>query len=472
MKNITKIALGFILISVISLTSCKKWIDTDINVDPNNPTDVPVSLLLPSIQTEMAYTMMGNDAVRPTNMWLQYFNGASRQSLTQGRYVYKSSDVNNLWGAAYQSNLMDLKQMIDKADANNSPHYAGVAKVLTAWDLAYMTDLFGDIPYSDAFQGNDQLAPAYDTQEAIYTTVQSLLDAAITDLAADESLESPGDEDMFYAGNLDSWTKLAWSLKARYALNLSGVNGSQAYTDALTYAANGFTSNADNMQFTFSSDAKSPLSQFMSQRGDITMASTFIDMLHNDNDWRVSVFSSDSAAIGGEPGTNEEEDIALPGNYVAADDATVYLMTYHELKFIEAESYFQLGDVANADTAYLEGAFASVYLTLTNYYEDLYSEEGAKLNEDTIKTWTWYNNVNVVQASLDLETIMKQKYIANYGTVQSYNDWRRTGFPVLSAAANTTTDIPRRYPYPQDELDYNSANVPSVTLSDNVWWNQ
>ncbi|RLD53056.1 MAG: hypothetical protein DRI94_01075, partial [Bacteroidetes bacterium] len=106
MKNITKIALGFILISVISLTSCKKWIDTDINVDPNNPTDVPVSLLLPSIQTEMAYTMMGNDAVRPTNMWLQYFNGASRQSLTQGRYVYKSSDVNNLWGAAYQSNLM------------------------------------------------------------------------------------------------------------------------------------------------------------------------------------------------------------------------------------------------------------------------------------------------------------------------------------------------------------------------------
>ena len=472
MKNITKIALGFILISVISLTSCKKWIDTDINIDPNNPTDVPVSLLLPSVESEMAYTMMGNDAVRPTNIWLQYFNGWARQSLTQGRYVYKSSDVNNLWGAAYQSNLMDLKQIIDKSEANNSPHYAGVAKILTAWELAFLTDLFGDIPYSDAFQGNNQLMPAYDTQEAIYTTVQSLLDDGIADLTATESVESPGGEDLFYGGNLGNWTKLAWSLKARYALNLSKINGNQAYTDALSYAAKGFESNADNMKFQFNSSQKNPLFQFMDQRGDITMASTFIDMLHNDNDWRVCVFSSDSAAVGGEPGTDEYEGIALPGDFVAKEDAAVYLMTYHELKFIEAESYFQLGDVANSDTAYLEGAFASVYLTVTDYYEDLFSDEGGKLNEDTIKTWTWYNNINVAQASLDLETIMKQKYIANYGTIQSYNDWRRTGFPTISPASNTTTDIPRRFPYPQDELDYNSANVPSVDLTENVWWNQ
>lgn len=464
MKNITKIALGFILISVISLSSCKKWIDTDINVDPNNPSDVPISLLLPSIEAEMAYTMMGNDAVRPTNMWLQYFNGASRQSLTQGRYVYKSSDVNNLWGAAYQSNLMDLKQIIDKADANNSPHYAGVAKVLTAWDLGFMTDLFGDIPYSDAFQGNNQLTPAYDTQEAIYTTIQSLLDAAIADMAETESVESPGDEDIFYGGNLDNWTKLAWSLKARFALNLSGVNGNQAYTDALTYAANGFTSNDDNMKFTFNSNQKSPLFQFMDQRGDITMASTFIDMLNNDGDNRILAYSSDgTASVGGDPGTNQEDGIALPGDFVAAEDATVYLMTYHELKFIEAEANLVLGNTSDADSAYLDGAIASVLLVLP---PDDYGYV-----PDDILTWGWYGIINVGDANIDLETIMKQKYIANFGTVQAYNDWRRTGFPALTPASNTTSDIPRRFPYPQDELDYNSSNVPSVTLDDNVWWN-
>ncbi len=464
MKNITKIALGFILISVISLTSCKEWIDTDINVDPNNPTDVPVSLLLPSVEAEMAYTMMGNDAVRPTNIWLQYFNGWARQSLTQGRYVYKSSDVNNLWGAAYQSNLMDLKQIIDKADANNSPHYAGVAKVLTAWDLAFLTDLFGDIPYTEAFLGNDNLAPAYDTQESIYTTVQSLLDAAIADFAETESLESPGDDDLFYGGNLDNWTKLAWSLKARYALNLSKVNGSQAYTDALTYAAKGFTSNADNMQFKFNSSQKSPLFQFMDQRGDITMASTFIDMLLNDGDNRIFVYSSDGpGSVGGEPGTDEYDGIALPGDYVAAEDATVYLMTYHELKFIEAEALLQTGDNVNADSAYLEGAIASNVLALGDAYG---------VTEGDVVLWGWYSNINVGDANIDLETIMKQKYIANFGTIQSYNDWRRTGFPTLSPAANATADIPRRFPYPQDELDYNSANVPSVDLTNDVWWNQ
>jgi len=470
MKNITKIALGFILISVITLTSCKKWIDTDINVDPNNPTDVPISLLLPSVQSEMAYTLMGNDGVRITNMWLQYFNGSSRQSLTQGRYVWKSSDVNNLWGSAYQSNLMDLKQMMDKAEANNSPHYAGVAKVLTAWDLGYLTDLFGDIPYSDAFQGNAQLTPKYDTQETIYATIQSLLDAAITDLAATESVESPGDEDIFYGGNLSNWTKLAWSLKARYALNLSAVNGNQAYTDALTYAANGFTSNADNMQFTFTASAKSPLFQFMDQRGDITMASTFIDMLNADADNRILEYSADGAAsVGGEPGTNEEEGISAPGDFVAADVATVYLMTYHELKFIEAEANFELGNVSTADTAYLDGAVASNLLVLAQSYFDA---NGVALTPDIIKTWPWYGTINVGDGSIDLETIMKQKYIADFGTVQTYSDWRRTGYPVLLPAANTTADIPRRFPYPQDELDYNTSNVPSVTLSDNVWWNQ
>ena len=467
MKNITKIALGFILISVISLTSCKKWIDTDINIDPNNPTDVPISLLLPGIESEMAYTMMGNDAVRPTNMWLQYFNGWARQSLTQARYVYKSSDVNNLWGAAYQSNMMDLKQMLDKAEANNSPHYAGVAKVLMAWDLGFLTDLFGDIPYSEAFQGNDNLTPAYDTQEAIYTEIFNLLDGAITDLAADESVESPGDEDMFYGGNLANWTKLAWSLKARYALNLSKVNGNQAYTDALTYAANGFTSNDDNMKFTFNSTQKSPLSQFMDQRGDITMASTFIDMLINDADNRILEYSADgSASVGGEPGTDEFEGISAPGDFVAADDATVYLMTYHELKFIEAEANLALGNTSDADTAYLDGSIASVLLVLPND-ADHYDYDPAD-----ILTWGWYGTINVGDGNINLETIMRQKYIANFGTVQAYNDWRRTGFPTLTAAANTTSEIPRRFPYPQDELDYNSANVPSTTLADDVWWNQ
>jgi len=470
MKNITKIALGFILISVISLTSCKKWIDTDINVDPNNPTDVPISLLLPSIESEMAYTMMGNDAVRPTNMWLQYFNGWARQSLTQGRYVYKSTDVNNLWSAVYQSNLMDLKQMIDKAEANNSPHYAGVAKVLTAWDLAFLTDLFGDIPYTEAFLGNDNLTPVYDSQEAIYTTIQGLLDAAITDLEAEESVESPGNEDLFYAGNLDNWIKLAWSLKARYALNLSKVNGNQAYTDALTYLSNGFTSNADNMKFTFNSTQKSPLSQFMDQRGDITMASTFIDMLLNDADNRILVYSSyGSASVGGEPGTDDFDGIALPGDYVAAENATVYLMTYHELKFIEAEALLQTGNVSDADTAYLDGAVASNMLALGTFYKEA---TGDDLTEDIIKGWGWYGTINVGDGNIDIETIMRQKYIANFGTIQAYNDWRRTGFPTLTAAANSTTEIPRRFPYPQDELDYNTNNVPSVNLTDDVWWNQ
>ncbi len=464
MKKINIIVFGILLVSLFILPSCKKWIDTDLNVDPNRPAEVTMDLLLPGIQCNMSYGLLGNDAVRTTNMWMQQFNGFARQSLTQGRYSYRSADVGNLWAGIYAGDLNDLKIMLDLAESSNSPHYVGVTKVLTAWNLVTTSDLWGDIPYSESCMGVENLTPAYDTGQTIYAVSQTLLDEAITALAATESTHSPGADDMMFGGNLDQWTSVAYALKARFALNLSKVNGNSAYSEALTHLANGLTSNADNMTFTFDATNQGPIFQFMEQRGDISMGATFVDILIADGDPRIAEYCADADEdvagdqyVGGRIGHNDEE-MSPPGDFVAAGAATGYFMTYYEQKFIEAEANLELGQAAAAYTAYLVGCVASVM-------------EVTGLTQAEVEALPWYTAIDVGQANLDLPTIMRQKYISAFGTVQVYTDWRRTDLPALSLANGAvTTEIPRRYPYPQTELDYNGDNVTQVQITDRLWW--
>ena len=474
MKNIMKITLGFILISVISLTSCKKWIDTDVNISPNNPVDVPVHLLLAGVQAEMAYTMMGNDVVRPTNMWLQYLNGNSRQSLTQGRYAYKAADVNNLWNTAYAGIMMDLVQMLDKTkdeDGNIvSPHYSGVAKVLLAWNLVLVSDLYGDIPYIEAFLGEENLTPKLDSQSDIYGVAQAFLTEAIADFAVEESIVSPDEEDMFYEGDLDMWTALAWALKAKYELNTSEAGGS--FANVLTYADNAmnvenspFTSNAGNMSFTFNGDFTSPLFQFNDERGDVQMATTFVDFLIADGDLRIGEYvaeNEDEDYVGSEPGTDQSGPAYSDmGDYVMADDATIYMMTYSELLFIIAEAELRGGVLADAYQAYLDAGVASVMQVTDELQVDVEAD-------------SWYSGVLELTggaADLDLEQLMYQKYLAGFGTPTAFNDYRRVGFPILSAPSEATGPMPLRFPYPQNEIDYNE-NISFISLSTPVWWDK
>jgi len=461
-NNLSKLSLAFILSFAVLFSSCESWIDTDINISPNNPSDVPMKLLLPSIQANIAYSLEGNDLVRPTNIWLQYYNGVARQSYSQAHYVFNSADVDNLWNTIYADIFMDIEQVLAKADETNSPYYEGVAKVCLAFTLGTATDVWGAIPYTEAMGGSDNLSPVYDSQESIYGDIQTLLDEAIAALSQPENT-IPLENDLIYGGDVSLWIKAAWSLKARYAITLSNVNGAQAYTDALTYLSNGFGSSDEDFVFHFDDTYYSPLYAFMDERsGDLVMGSTFIDMLQNDSDPRILVFSADgSASVGSEPGTTD--DGSLPGVYSAGKSAAAYMMTYSELKFIEAEALLASGDATNAYAAFQDGAMASSLVALHT------SEDYGWVTEADIEGTTWWGVISVGANNLTQEMIMTQKYIAGYNTAQPYVDYRRTGFPVLNRATGATADIPYRFPYAQTELNYNS-NVPSASLYDKLWW--
>jgi hypothetical protein len=116
---------------------------------------------------------------------------------------------------------------LQKGQAENAPAYVGIAKTLMAYNLGIATVNWENVPYSQADQKN--FTPDYDTQEQIYATIQKLLDEAITELAKNTGTK-PAADDLIYNGDTAKWTRLAYSLKARYAMHLSNKNPQQAAT--------------------------------------------------------------------------------------------------------------------------------------------------------------------------------------------------------------------------------------------------
>jgi len=450
---------GVILLLVAFISSCEKWIDPAINDNPDSPVTVPMSLIVPAIQQTMGYNLMGNNTVRTSNLWVQLYDGVLRQSFTETRYQLNTADVTNIWSSIYTEILMEAKILAEMAVEEESPHNEGIAKVMTAYTLAVATDLFGDIPYSEALGGNENvLKPKFDTQQDIYNSVFALLDEALVDLAsADDLIGITGD--VIYGGDVDAWIAAAHAIYARAELQLSKVNGAAAYNDALAHIADAIGSGGD-MEVPFESANKNPVFQFMEQRTDIRICQTFLDELEANSDPRIPFYvaeNDDGELIGSPPGS-ELGSASWPGDYMAAEDAPTVLISYAEVKFIEAEALLETGDAAGAADAYNDAVLASL----------------ERVTGVADQTWMDDNNITKNDVSISLEAIIMQKRHALVGQVQPFADWRRTGIPNLTVIPGATkTEIPRRFPYSQDEIINNEANIPAVgSIIVPVWWDE
>jgi hypothetical protein len=453
MKSLYKLNIALIVILTLIFTGCEKWINPDLNVNPDVPSDVPMKLLLPTMELSMSYQIGGIRAVKTSNIYMQYINGVARQSAGESNYILSPTDVDDLWRRMYYQPMMDATTIIEKAEAENSPHYAGVAKVCLSLCLGTMTDLFGDMPYDEAFQGDEAvLQPAFNTQEEIYDVIETLLSEAIVDLSATDNIIALS-SDLIFSNNKASWTKAAYALRARYALNRKN------YTNALDYISHSFAS-TDKFVMTFgTSDAEAgPMYQYAtlsSYKNDIKMCATFIDKLLATNDPRLPFYAKTvGGAYVGSPAGSEDANASGLGTYNNIASAPVVLSSYAEMQFIKAECYLRqaVPDNDAAATAY-KAAVASSVLNVT----------GAA-NTDWLDT---YINIET-GATITLEKIIEQKYLAMYSTVVPYDDYRRTGYPALTPVAGAG-QIPARFPYPQTEISYNSNCPVVISTSQKLW---
>ena len=461
MKFFNKLA-AFCLVAVLSvtMTSCEDYID--VNIDPNNPLDASLDLLTTGAEVNFAY-VLGGDFGRISTIWMQQHGGAERQHTAYDVYRVTETDTNNAWNTMYASVIEELLIIISKAEENDSPHYSGVAKIMLANVMGVMVDAFGDIPFSEAGQGAENLTPAYDDDAAIYNDIMTLLSEGVAEINAAESIFAPGSEDLIYGGNLSSWEAYAYTLMARYNLHLSEVNGNSAYQAALDAIDNGaIASNGGNAFVPFGAAANeaNPWQQFESERGDVVVGAFIVDLMNaNDDPRRAQYFTlnGDGVYAGMVAGVPDNgPGVSRFGSYYASANSPIPLATYAETKFIEAEAALMTGDASRAAAAYNEAVAASL------------AQVGVS-DQDFLD-----NVADEDDQSISLETIMNQKYVAMYTQFEAYNDWRRTGLPNLQPAQGET-QIATRFPLPRNERLYNSENYATsggLDVFGTVFWDQ
>jgi hypothetical protein len=459
------------LILILAGTGCKKYLN--VNHDPNNPADVQESLLLFPIEAALTTTVTAGDMVlgnyTATSVvdcyWTQQiaFNQPPPQPDV---YKLQPADVDQQWLQLYATILQNLRILNSKAETNSNFAYAAIAKTLTAYTLGIITDHVGDAPFSKGFDGKTVVP--YDTQEQLYTTMQSLLDSAIAESALDPGLLTPGSDDVLYNGTIDNWVKFAYALKARYDIHLTKAPGHDAITQsnlALQDAAKSFTSNADeavNRMYTGGAGGESPWSEIPSNGGNVP-ASTFVNALLSRNDPRLRILCDtsedglDSGRVIGSPAATDVAIYSTVGSFYADPAAPVYVFNYTEILFIQAEAAFRTGDLPSANLFYKYGINASMN----------------KLGLDTTaaKVTTYVASRLPLTSGNALQRIIEEKFVSNFLNMENYNDWRRTGFPILNPVKGAVVPtIPRREVYPLAELTANPQPQQSLLITDRVWW--
>ncbi|MCO4293337.1 SusD/RagB family nutrient-binding outer membrane lipoprotein [Solitalea sp. MAHUQ-68] len=460
-RIITYIILGFIL----TVSSCQSKLD-DYGVNPNNPENSSPSLLLSSTEVGTFANLTG-DLARQTNLFTQHVAGVDGQYQNYARYDINENDILNSWQTLFAGTMINANQII-VTYGNENPYYEGISQILMAMNLGLATDLWGDVPYSEAFNGLQRnFTPKFEPQEQVIADIQTLLDNAITNLK--EPLTSnafiPAADDIIFGGDVAKWIRSAYILKARYANRLSQVDPTGSATKALQdlAAADLSLKELDDMKAVFYDNNPSNYNQwaaFMDNRGYIRMGNFFINLLVTNNDPRLPFFAAKDDAggySGNSPSDITTNSTSAPGPGIASNGSPLPLVTYAEAQFIAAEANLRLGNAAAAATAHNEAVTSSVRAVTGAVPPAAFVTAFASETAGTIS----------------LQKIITQKYIALFTQTEPYDDYRRVGIPALTPNPNgVKPQIPLRYPTSIDERLYN----PNATVvSDNyvpVWWDK
>lgn len=482
-----------LLFSASTFYSCKKYLD--INEDPNSPTKVNEQLMLPAILTTFSFEVAGGQPVRTSSFWTKHLAYAVAGP-HEGNYRFTGNDADNFWRYASYSDVMkNSNNLINLANTNGNTSYSAIAKIILAWNMSYITDAFGDAPFSEAFKGEQGIfKPKYDSQEDIYKSIQTLLDQAIIE-AGQGSGTKPAADDLIYNGEMQKWQKLARTLKARFYLRLSNAPGYSSVTQATlalqALDAGAITKNdVPTMQYVDEPNAENPWYQFAIDGKWSTAPKPsifYVNLLKSKSDPRIEV-QMEKVASGANAGnfvgvTNDAPKIPLSnfssiGSFYSAADAPQYLMVYPEIPFIRAEAEFLKANKTVTPaviTAYNEGITASMEM----------------LGIGGTETSTYLaSNTLSPNPTTAYSQIMTEKYIANYLQFEAYNDFRRTGYPNLPLNNEVYPGVPLevgpeidiipiRFPYPASESSYNSENIPDnvpaafrEAMKVPVWWDK
>ena len=447
----------------------------DMNVNPGaTVTPIPAALLTNVLAGIGNYA--ANNHLQPA-LYSQYV------SETQYTEASIYSLAQNSFTSFYSGSLMDLQNIIN-TDVNNA-NMKAVAQILQQYIFWYLTDCWGDLPYSEALNG---VLPKYDTQEEIYKGLITKLTEAENSFVSDVVISG----DIIYNGNVVSWKKFANSLRMLISLQLS-----KRYSGAADYAATEFkaalndsdghiSDNIDNFTVRYPGGIfKNPWRSVYDGRRDYAQSKTMTDITANLGDPRQSTFGgvTEDLTAGNALQTSN---VGFPyglsrANAEAFSSANVNFARVLRGDFRKEDSPYVVIGAAHILLARSEAA----QLGWTNENKTTLYRQGIELSfaqwEVTPPASYFTQSSVVLNGTNDANKITLQRYLAHYPDGRmGWNIWRKSNYPELIPAPGAApgTAIPRRFVYSPTEYSSNKEGVEAAVarmggndlMSNRVWW--
>jgi len=438
--------------------------------------------------------------------------------------------LNESYTAAYWGNgtvgayIEQVRNIVDVVEfTKDKPKYANLHHVARIWKaliFARLTDLYGDVPYSEAGVGfyNKIYKPKYDKQQDIYNDLLKEIETATA------ALKDDGDKvtgDVIYKGDIAKWRKFGNSLLLRTAMRLVKVDEAKAKEYAQKVIGKTMTNNADNA-FILHDVSGSRVTQNRNSQvllGDggqenhyVKWSKTFIDYLKSNNDPRLrkvavtqlylsekskdqnAGFITDPAKqkgmpngkdlgsnplynINGDPSYTTFPDYSSPNPNMVKRTGATFILTYGESELLLAEAAQRWGIGGSASDHYNKGVKGS--MTFLDQYDG-----SMAISEADADVYLKAHPFNVADGLKQINTQYWAHTITMLDFYETWSNWRRTGFPVLTPVNYpgnaTSATIPRRFPYPANEAAINGENYKAASsavpggdnLAGRVWWDK
>jgi len=522
-----------LVVALLASTGCKKledFGDTDTRTDQaSDPTTAYLlsnaSIGLPAVLSSTAGGIRGS-------LYAQQW--AETQYTDVSLYGNPQLDF-----GSYATSVMDLQRIINlntdpatksafnvlgtsTAPLGSNGSQIAIATILKVYFMWTITDRWGDVPYTEALKGAENLTPAYDKQEDIYAFMLRDLKAAMASFDPTAAVrgdlyypvpKSPYPYPAFpliaYQADIDAqiakWKKVANSLRMLIALRMSKVNPALAETefaDAANDPAGAIETNADNLKLSYSGASAFETNTFYSNlngRKDYAFSKTLGDILANMGDPRRAAYGNSGAAF--PYGLKRDDAVAFDGSVQGAY-ATPINSTYRAVNssvVVLPAAYVLLAKAEAADRGWISGSAQTYYeagvtasftqwgqsaAAATTYLAgaaDFNTGNGGGLNIGFAAAFPSIVGADATTAT-PRERIQLQRYLASFGDgLQAWCEWRRTGIPHLKPTAygvNTPQEIPRRLTYGTTEYAANPVNVAAAAarypggdkMDSRMWW--
>jgi hypothetical protein len=513
MKITYKFSMMVALFLMVTATACDKGFE-EVNTNPNNPESVSPSLLLPAVIRNSANEIAGK-AWGIGNVVMQYT--AKIEFTNEDRYNW--GPEGNPYGTFYNS-LRDVNNIIQLSEASGHNNYVGIAKVIKSYMFSFMTDAYGDLPYTEAIRAKEGVNyPKFDRQEVIYQGILADLEEANGLIGStEESVEG----DILFQGDLLKWRKFANSLRLRIHMRLAdridpspGMHAIVSNPEAHPIIEN----NNENAALQYLSDVPNQHNLYTTRAGsfdEYRLSKHMEDVLKAYNDPRLFAYAqpttaSDAGLVGdpsdysgvpngladesaleyspsGDPSKGGSNYLSRAGLLFSCSACSslasplgyqTVIIGYSEIQFILAEAREKgIITTGDAETYYLNGIRGSF-----DYYEErLNVADLTPIAEVIQPADSYYLQPEIAfigSTAQKLEKIGMQKWLSLFfNGMEAWYDWRRTGIPDISPGpAAFVPTVPVRFMYPtsvqalnKENYDIAIQNQGEDRITTRVWW--